>query len=189
MLCAWQVVHQHEHPSYRIECRQEVRPGKKPPPPPRDIHLSYHDGEHYNSVRPLRRAGLKEDRPGGGGSSSSAGNSFSALGDASVAGGAEGDAAETGDAGLAESASSLAIRDDGSDEADGDVEGGGGESGRAKSKANRAAAKVSKKEEKQRRKAEKHREAIMAAGGDDDEVDRAPAESAPESGVRGVIVL
>jgi len=40
------VVHQHEHPSYRIECGLEPPKAKSP----REIHVSYHDGEHYNSV-------------------------------------------------------------------------------------------------------------------------------------------
>ena len=47
------VVHQHEHPSYRIECAPDAAGGgskAKPAAPPREIHVSYHDGEHYNSV-------------------------------------------------------------------------------------------------------------------------------------------
>ena len=43
------VVHQFEMPSYRISCEQ---------PSARCIHVSYHDGEHYNSVHALEpRAG------------------------------------------------------------------------------------------------------------------------------------
>ena len=48
-------VHQHELPTYRIEC------GRKGA---RAIRISYHDGEHYNSVRALGR----DSKAGGGGS-------------------------------------------------------------------------------------------------------------------------
>ncbi|KAL1511083.1 hypothetical protein AB1Y20_005906 [Prymnesium parvum] len=41
------VVHQHEMPSYRLSCGKAHA---------RCIHLSYHNGEHYNSVHPLSPA-------------------------------------------------------------------------------------------------------------------------------------
>ena len=70
------VVHQYEHPSYRIECRADASGNGRAKagatkPPPRDIHLSYHDGEHYNSVHPLNGRG--SGGAGGSGISSSRG--------------------------------------------------------------------------------------------------------------------
>jgi len=44
------VIHQYEAPTYRIECSSC---GKGPSKGSACIHLSYHDGEHYNSVRSL----------------------------------------------------------------------------------------------------------------------------------------
>jgi hypothetical protein len=58
----------------------------------REIHLSYHDGEHYNSVRPLRRAGVRDSSSGGAGSIRSMGSGEGGSG--------EGEAEETGDGGV-----------------------------------------------------------------------------------------
>ena len=50
------VVHQFEMPSYRISCEQ---------PSVRCIHVSYHDGEHYNSVHALETRGGTSSKAGG----------------------------------------------------------------------------------------------------------------------------
>ena len=97
------VVHQFEHPSYRIE--SQTAGGKAAP---KEIHVSYHDGEHYNSVRPLGA------RRGAGGTSAPA-PATAPAGRVSSTGGGGGD--EPVDISEKRSAG------------DGDGDGGGGGSG------------------------------------------------------------
>ena len=83
------VVHQLEHPSYRIECSaaDSSNGGSKPKAkPPREIHISYHDGEHYNSVH-----SLSEPRAAARGTFAQAGAGYSG-GDDESGGGGGGDA-------------------------------------------------------------------------------------------------
>ena len=59
------MVHQPDQPTYKVEYRPPERRGSSSPrdsssggasstlPPLECLHLSYHDGEHYNSVRPV----------------------------------------------------------------------------------------------------------------------------------------
>ena len=177
--CPRQVVHQHEHPSYRIECANASKDV-------RDIHLSYHDGEHYNSVRPLRRA--KEPLPAVGGR-------FAALQPSGGGDGASSAAAEadekTGDGGshgagvdgLDEAVSGLHLAPAAAPAAEAAA---AQPSSRREPKLTR---KEQRKEDKRLRKAEKHRDAIAAAGGVD-EVEADGAEASKEtSGGRAVIVL
>ncbi len=76
------VVHQHDHPTYRIEYAGGAAGGKKKgngrargtagssasaeePSSPRDLHISYHEGEHYNSVRRADCTPQRSSRGGG----------------------------------------------------------------------------------------------------------------------------
>ena len=65
------IVHQLEHPSYRIDCAAGDPAVRKEAKPLREIHISYHDGEHYNSVhskaatRPVGAKNVKGGSKGG----------------------------------------------------------------------------------------------------------------------------
>ena len=163
-LCVHIVVHQYERPSYRIDCPTH--------PTTKDIHLSYHDGEHYNSVRPLRKAGGKPVKPSGssfavldempeiaeeeeeedgGGTAPSSSSKANA---AAIDGLANGIASVN----LTPSAAANAPAAD----SDGEADGGGGE---RQSKASKQKDKAARKEEKRLRKEARHKEAMVAAGG------------------------
>ena len=78
------VVHQLEYPSYRIECRTGSQAasgqakGGSGLKELREIHVSYHDGEHYNSVHPIGGGGASRRPMGGKGSTN--GNSNTSNG-------------------------------------------------------------------------------------------------------------
>ena len=176
------VVHQFEHPSYRIECKPESKPSsskasakaKGSSKAVRDIHLSYHDGEHYNSVRVLLNG-----KEGGSGST---GNRFGGL-RADGSGSAEAEAEETGDdrrsavSGVADGVSGVQLDGDAAEDdeaaAPAEADGESGESApeplsRQDSKSDvKLKPKERRKEEKRLRKEQKHREAVAAAGGVD----------------------
>lgn len=186
------VVHQMEHPSYRIECQGGSSGGSSAP---RQIHLSYHDGEHYNSVRPL--GGISQPSARGGGGSRQGGSSHDKGGaeeendelsrlaydtaavDLSAGpgeGGAEGDGAHATGA-----AAEVAGK---SDDDEGDAKPA------LSAKAAKQKEKARKKEEKARKKEQKHREAVAAAGGGvSDGDDETPGDSQSTAGGRSMITL
>ena len=177
------VVHQFDNPTYRIESRSSS--GRA-----RDVHVSYHDGEHYNSVRPIgsrgaaghRTAAAAEPSTGavdGVVSNSSIRSSSRTLisGDASEGEGAEVVTPSADDLErLTADVSRLEVTDadDGNDERAARATGDGVadlaeedvEAPREGTKASKQRDKARKKEEKRLKKEQKHREAIAAAGGE-----------------------
>ena len=196
-------MHQFEHPSYRIECKPESKPSsskasaKGSSKAVRDIHLSYHDGEHYNSVRVLLTG-----KDGGGGS---AGNRFGGLrGDGCSS--AEVDEEETGDdrqsavSGVADGVSGVqlageAAEDDEAAALPAEADGESGESApeplsQQESKPDvKLKPKERRKEEKRLRKEQKHREAVAAAGGVDAAAEVGGGGAGEQPGGRSMIVL
>ena len=196
------VVHQLEHPSYRIESQQAAAAAAAG-----DIHLSYHDGEHYNSVRPL----------GGRAASRGRGGSADGGGGGTASGRRKGEAEAGGDAADDETISAMAtaaldLTDGaGADEASANAqatgtvpprpaaadggassgeEGGGEPTPALSAKASKQKEKAKKKEEKAKRKEQKHREAVAAAGGaGDGGEDAGDGEEAQQPGGRSVITL
>lgn len=184
------VVHQHEHPTYRIECQaksgrssKKESSGKKAEP--REIHLSYHDGEHYNSVHVMGRKhsgigpaalGAAEGASGtdGGGSGHRGGGAFDALQtegedaptsdeaeDAGVDGAADGVAKVSLERSRAPALATASTSDDGQ---------GPSEDSTAHHDASEDSRKLipkaRRKEEKRRKKEQKYRKALAEAGGE-----------------------
>lgn len=188
------VVHQYDAPNYRIEARRDVvEIGPRLARERRghaqcgaeeylsEVHVSYHDGEHYNSVRPLA---------GGNGATPSRGRGRE--------GAAEGDEA-------AEHVSALTLGEAGETRGEGDCEGGGGEEGdgvgggAAGEDADECAGGVGsgrkkgkrdKKAEKQARAMARRQAAALAAGGARTDEDGADEDQAgPVSGRDQTITL
>ena len=161
------VVHQMEHPSYRIEYR-----GASKGQPPRDIHVSYHDGEHYNSVHSM--AGSSRRR--GGGTPRSA--VLVADDDDDTADGTD-DVAKWDDSeALAAGMSATQICDDGQGGGDATartegsehvldpmLEAAAAEPPASERRLSGKEAKAKRKEEKRAKKEQRHREAVRAAQG------------------------
>ena len=156
------VVHQLEHPSYRIECSAV---GTKKPP--REIHVSYHDGEHYNSVH--SRTGARTSRSKSGGrddaedppAAGAAGEDALASGQAAVdiADDAAGDEEAVATAAAATTAAAAATGGLAAEEGEEEAPAPASLMEKARD------AKARKKEEKRTRKEQKHKEAVAAARG------------------------
>ena len=145
------VVHQHEHPTYRIECQTDAKkPSKKAP---REVHVSYHDGEHYNSVHPI---GGSKRNASASGSAQQSGEDDTPEVDA-----ADDDAADDAeeDAGVDDVASrveEMAVKEEEEPDAAEAPSGAGGV---------KMTPKAKRKEEKKLRKEQKYRQAVLEAGG------------------------
>ena len=172
------VVHQMEHPSYRIEYR-----GANKSRPPRDVHVSYHDGEHYNSVRSMagssrRRAG---DTPRTAQVANDDGDAAD-TDDGEVAGAEQpGDADRLaagisaarihdgradGEAAACESAARADEPSDGDEDAlESTAEAAAAEAAVSERRLSAKEAKAKRKEEKRAKKEQRHREAVRAAQG------------------------
>ena len=182
------VVHQHEHPSYRIECRSDAGDAKRSKGAAVKlpvVHLSYHDGEHYNSVHPM---GGRSARACGGSCSSAERETKDRAHGKDAPAAADntgtGDEAEvsallrgvvsvkidpSSGAAVEERLSSSWTTGDGDDDNDDDDDLNSSHSGGSSTQQQRAAKepeqklKMKRKEEKRLRKEQKHRESIQVA--------------------------
>jgi hypothetical protein len=158
------VVHQLEHPSYRIECRSEhsgkARSSKKPP---RDVHLSYHDGEHYNSVHPL--GGGSKATTTSSSSSSSSNVSTGAECSSGDGDGSDHDGNNDGNEGDDEVDAHLAARATATRLDDAGADAAAEEAPKIRASTAKGARRKEREEAKARRKMERHRQAVLASGG------------------------